>query len=174
LYLLPVDWKRRKFTLAASDFGKIDWGTLILFGAGLSLGSLMEKTGLAKALGQAAFDQLHSPDVWIVTGVAIVASIIFSEFSSNSATAAAMIPVVYALCKGANIDPLPPLMGVTFGASFGSSLPVSTPPNAIVYGSGLLPVRRMVWAGLGLDLLAAVVIFVVLRVAFALGWSPLV
>jgi sodium-dependent dicarboxylate transporter 2/3/5 len=65
-------------------------------------------------------------------------------------------------------------MGVTFGASFGSSLPVSTPPNAIVYGTGLTPIRRMIVGGFGLDVVAGVVIWVVLRLAWAgLHWSPL-
>ncbi len=67
-----------------------------------------------------------------------------------------------------------PLMGVTFAASFGAALPVSTPPNAIVYGSGLIPVRRMIVAGVGFDLACAVIIWCVLRVAAACGWSPLV
>jgi sodium-dependent dicarboxylate transporter 2/3/5 len=62
-------------------------------------------------------------------------------------------------------------MGVALGASFGSALPVSTPPNAIVYGSGLIPVRRMISAGIGVDIVSGVVIWTVLRIAFALGWS---
>jgi sodium-dependent dicarboxylate transporter 2/3/5 len=70
------------------------------------------------------------------------------------------------------VDALAPLMGVTFGASFGSALPVSTPPNAIVYGSGLLPARRMIFAGIGVDIACGIVIWVGLRVAVALGWSP--
>ena len=65
-------------------------------------------------------------------------------------------------------------MGVTLGASFGSALPVSTPPNAIVYGTGMAPVRRMIPAGLGLDVLAGVVIWAVLWFAREVaGWSPL-
>ena len=61
---------------------------------------------------------------------------------------------------------------MTLGASFGSALPVSTPPNAIVYSSGLVPIRRMIVAGVGLDLLAVASIWSVLRLAHALGWSP--
>jgi len=172
LFLLPVNWRRREFTLAAADFQKIDWGTVLLFGAGLSLGGLMFKTGLANAVGQQIFDLVGTRDVWLITALAITGAIIFSEFTGNTAAASALLPVVLAVCLRADIDPVPPLLGATFGASFGSALPVSTMPNAIVYGSGLLPVRRMVLAGLGLDVLAGVAVWCVLRVAFALGWTP--
>jgi sodium-dependent dicarboxylate transporter 2/3/5 len=172
LFLLPVDWRDRRFTLEASDLGKVDWGTILLFGAALALGSLMFKTGLAQSSGQAVFDRLGTRDVWALTAVAIVGGILLSEFTSNTATASTLIPVVLTICTPAGIDPVPPLLGVTFGASFGSALPVSTPPNAIVYSSGQVPVRRMIVAGLGLDLLAGVIIWAVLRLAYGLHWSP--
>ena len=72
------------------------------------------------------------------------------------------------------MDPVPPMLAVTFGASFGSALPVSTPPNAIVYGTGLTPVRRMIRAGLGLDVIAGIIVWGVHRLAFeVLHWAPL-
>jgi sodium-dependent dicarboxylate transporter 2/3/5 len=172
LFLLPIDWRRRKFSLEPADFARIDWGTVLLFGAGVSLGTLMFKTGLAGAMGQWAFETLGTHDLWAVTALAIAAGIVLSEFTSNMAAAAALLPVVFALCVEAGVEPGPPSIALTFAASFGSALPVSTPPNAIVYGSGLIPVRRMVAAGLGADLLCAVVIWCALRAAFALGWSP--
>jgi solute carrier family 13 (sodium-dependent dicarboxylate transporter), member 2/3/5 len=173
LFLLPVDWRQRRFTLLPEDWSLIDWGTLLLFGSGLCLGSLMFKTGLVQHLGQSIFDVMGTDNIWLITAAAIAGGILLSDFTSNAATAAALIPVVMAICRQADLDPIPPLMGVTFGASFGSVLPASTPPNAIVYGSGLLPARRMVGAGLGFDLAAGIVIWTVLRAAYALGWSPL-
>jgi solute carrier family 13 (sodium-dependent dicarboxylate transporter), member 2/3/5 len=173
LFLLPVDWRNRKFSLEADDLGQIDWGTLLLFGSGLSLGNLMFRTGLVRVIGQSAFDALGTHDIWLVTAIAIAGGIVLSEFTSNAATATALIPVVMAICREADIEPITPLMGVTFGASFGSALPVSTPPNAIVYGSGLVPVRRMILAGTGFDLACGIVIWSVLRVAHSLGWTPL-
>jgi len=173
LFLLPTSFRERKFTLEAKDFQQIDWGTLLLFGAALSLGTLMFRTGLAEAVGRSAFAEIGSRDVWVLTAVAIAAGVLLSEVTSNTATAAALLPVVHRLCVEAGVDPVPPLMGVTFGASFGSALPVSTPPNAIVYGTGLAPVRRMAGAGLGLDLLAGVTIWAVLRVAWEFfHWRP--
>jgi sodium-dependent dicarboxylate transporter 2/3/5 len=172
LFLLPTDWRKRKFSLELSDFSKVDWGTSLLFGAGLSLGNLMFRTGLAGAVGRTAFEWLGTSDVWAITALAIAGGIVLSEFTSNAATAATLIPVVLSICEKAGTDPVFPLMGVTFGASFGSALPVSTPPNAIVYGSGLIPVRRMIAAGAGLDVICGVIIWLVLRLAGAAGWGP--
>jgi sodium-dependent dicarboxylate transporter 2/3/5 len=172
LFLLPVDWHRRAFSLEPADFARIDWGTLMLFGSGMALGDLMVKSGLASAMAGGAFERLGTSDVWLVTALAIAGGIVLSEFTSNAAAATALIPVVLAICTEAQIDELPPLLGVTFAASFGSALPISTPPNAIVYGSGLIPPRRMMLAGVGFDAVAGVVVWLVLRAAFALGWSP--
>jgi sodium-dependent dicarboxylate transporter 2/3/5 len=172
LFLLPTDLRGRRFTLEADDFRQIDWGTVLLFGSALSLGGLMLRTGLAAAVGQAAVAGTGVGDVWVLTAAAIAVGILVSEVTSNAAAAAALLPVVHQLSVAAGMDPLPPLLGLTLGTSFGSALPVSTPPNAIVYGTGLVPVRRMAPAGLGLDLLAGVVIWVTLRLAWLVGWSP--
>jgi sodium-dependent dicarboxylate transporter 2/3/5 len=172
LYLTPVDWRRREFSLEPADFLRIDWGTVVLFGAGLSLGNLMSTTGLAEALGAGVLALFPGAGPWAVALVAIAAAILLSDLMSNTATAATLIPVVFSLCREGQIDPLPPVMGVTFGASFGCALPVSTPPNAIVYGSGLVPMRRMIAAGVVLDVLTVAVIWGVLRLAFLFGWSP--
>lgn len=173
LFLLPVSWRERRFSLAADDLARIDWGTLLLFGSGLCLGNLMVRTGLVHAIGRNAFDWLGTNDVWLITAAAIAGGILLSEFTSNAAAATALIPVVMAICTEAGVDKMPPLMGVTFAASFGSALPVSTPPNAIVYGSRLLPARRMMVAGVGFDVVCGVVIWCMLRAAYALGWTPL-
>ena len=172
LFLIPAS--PRRGTLQGEDLQKIDWGTLLLFGSGLSLGGLMFKTGLAGAVGNGVFEALGTRDVWVVTAVAVAGAIVLSQFTSNAAAASALIPVVNGLCVQAGIDAVPPLLAVTFGASFGSTLPVSTPPNAIVYGTGLVPVRRMVVAGTVLDLWCGVVIWFTLRIAYGmLGWSPM-
>lgn len=151
---------------------KVDWGTILLFGSGLSLGSLMFKTGLAQVVGEGIFNFLGTRDVWTITAVAIVGGIVLSEFTSNAATATTLIPVTLTICIQAGVNPIPPLMGVTLAASFGSALPVSTPPNAIIYSSGWIPVRRMIAAGIGLDIIAAVVVWIVLRIAATFNWSP--
>jgi sodium-dependent dicarboxylate transporter 2/3/5 len=172
LFLAPVNWSRRIGTLEPSDFMKVDWGTILLFGAGLSLGGLMFKTGLAKEVGDGIFDMLGTRSVWGITAIAVAGGIVLSEFTSNAATATTLIPVTLTICQQAEIDPILPLVGVTLGASFGSALPVSTPPNAIVYSSGLIPIRRMIVAGVGIDILSGIVIWLVLRAAGAFHWTP--
>lgn len=175
LYLLPVNWTRREFTLDRSDLAHVDWGTLLLFGAGFSLGNLMVATGLAKVVGNAMFQSLGTDDVWAITALAVAAGILLSEITSNAASVTTLIPVIWSLCDQAGLvgaDRLPPLFGVTFASSFGSALPVSTLPNAMVYSSGLIPMRRMIWAGVGLDVISGLAIWGVLRAAFALGWNP--
>lgn len=173
LFLLPLDRGFRRHTLELEDFSRVDWGSTLLFGSGLSLGSLMFQTGLAEAIGRFCFEVMGTKDVWSITGLAIVAGVILSEFTSNAATAATLIPVVWGLCKTAGVErPEIPLFGVTFAASFGSALPVSTPPNAMVYSSGLIPIQRMIRAGVAFDAWCVVVIWIVLRGAVAWGWTP--
>jgi sodium-dependent dicarboxylate transporter 2/3/5 len=172
MFLLPVDWRKREFTIDVRDLQKVDWGAILLFGAGLSLGQMMAKTGLASVVGTASVSMLGTTDLWTITAVAITAGIVLSEFTSNAAAVATLFPVILAIARAEQLDPWPPLLGLTFAASFGSALPVSTPPNAIVYGSGLIRMPRMIVAGLGLDIVCGIAIWVVLRVAFGLGWTP--
>ena len=174
LFLLPVDWRRRRFSLDASDFAKIDWSTLLLFGSGLALGDLMFKTGPGarhrpERLRRAG-DRRRVGDHGRGHRRRDPAERIHEQRHHRDRPDPGR---VVDLPGRATSSRPPPLMGVTFGASFGSALPVSTPPNAIVYGSGLVPSRRMILAGVGFDIACGVVIWSVLRVAYALGWTPL-
>ena len=164
LFVLPTDWRRGEFTLEWRQATGIDWGTIILFGGGLSLGRLMLDTKLADAFGTALVDLSGAQSVWALTAAAIVAGIVLSELSSNTASASMVIPVMIAIAGHIDVSPVPPALGAALGASFGFMLPVSTPPNAIVYGSGLVPLKEMVRAGLLFDLAGAAVIWVGLRV----------
>jgi sodium-dependent dicarboxylate transporter 2/3/5 len=164
LFVLPVDWRARRFTLSWEEAERIDWGTILLFGGGLALGDLMFKTGLSEAIGRGAVSWLGVEGLWAITGFAIAAAIVMSELTSNTASATMIIPVVIAIAQGAGVSPLPPALGACLGASFGFMLPVSTPPNAIVYGSGLVPIGRMIRAGVLLDLIGLFVIWGALRI----------
>ena len=96
-------------------------------------------------------------------------AVLVSETTSNTASANMVVPVVIAIGSAAGLDPLEPALGATFGASLGFMLPVSTPCNAIVYGSGYIPIGRMIRWGLALDLVGVVVIVTLVRLL-----SPLV
>ena len=164
LFVLPTDLARRKFTITWEEAAKIDWGTILLFGGGLSLGTLMFDTGVARALGEGITARTGASSLWTLTALCVAIGIFLSETTSNTASANMVIPVAIALAQAAGVSPLPPALGACLGASFGFMLPVSTPPNAIVYGSGLVPIPRMIRAGIVFDVIGFVIILAGLRV----------
>jgi sodium-dependent dicarboxylate transporter 2/3/5 len=168
LFVLPLDWGKRQFTISWRQAISIDWGTLLLFGGGLSLGNLMFTTGLAEHVGHGLLRLSGAESVWAITFAAIFIAIIASETTSNTAAANMVVPVVIALALAARVNPVPPALGAILGCSWGFMLPVSTPPNAIVYGSGMVPITKMIRAGLLFDLTGGLVIWVVLRLLLPL------
>jgi sodium-dependent dicarboxylate transporter 2/3/5 len=158
LFLLPVDFKRREFTLSWNEAKGIDWGTILLFGGGLALGDLMFSTGLAEWLGSGLAHQLQAHSTLGLVALFTAAAIFLSETTSNTASATMVVPVAIAVAQAAGVDPLAPALAASLGASMGFMLPVSTPPNAIVYGSGCVPLLKMVKFGVVLDLVAFAVI----------------
>ncbi|MDO8461963.1 MAG: DASS family sodium-coupled anion symporter [Deltaproteobacteria bacterium] len=163
LFILPTSLKEMKFTLSWEQATTIDWGTILLFGGGMSLGTLMFATGLAEHLGQTLIAWTHVNSLWPMTFFSIVIAVFLSETTSNTAAANMVVPVMIAMAQAAQINPIPPALGATLGASFGFMLPISTPPNAIAYSTGLIPIRLMVRYGIVLDLVGIVVIFTGLR-----------
>lgn len=163
LFVLPTNLRAGKFTLGWQDATTIDWGTILLFGGGLSLGGLMFQTGVAEALGRSLTQQTGIASLWGLTAAAVAIGIVLSETSSNTASANMVIPVIIALAQSAGVNPVPPALGACLGASYGFMLPVSTPPNAIVYSSGRVPIARMIRAGLLFDLCGFAVIVAGLR-----------
>lgn len=163
LFFLPG--KRGERAMNWEEAAKIDWGIILLFGGGLSLGSLMFSTGVAKALGESAAGYFGAGSgLWALTALAIAVGIVISETTSNTSSATMLCPVVIALAAAMNVNPTAPILGTCLGASMGFMLPVSTPPNAIVYGSGLVPLPAMLRAGLIFDVLGFIVIWCGLRV----------
>jgi sodium-dependent dicarboxylate transporter 2/3/5 len=137
---------------------------VLLYGGGFALGVLSFKTGLADAVGRGLTGLLPiggSSTVMLIA--ACLVAVIVSETTSNTASANMVVPVVIALAKGAGVDPLEPALGATFAASLGFMLPVSTPCNAIVYGSGYIPIGKMVKYGLLLDVVGVVVVVVMVK-----------
>ena len=163
LFILPVDWGKRQFTISWRQALDIDWGTLLLFGGGLSLGNLMFETGLAEHVGQGLLRMSGAGSMWTITFASIFIAIAASELTSNTAAANMVVPVVISLAMAAGVNPVPPALGAVFGCSWGFMLPVSTPPNAIVYGSGLVPITKMMRAGFLFDLAGGLTIWAVLR-----------
>ncbi|MEO0096383.1 MAG: DASS family sodium-coupled anion symporter, partial [candidate division WOR-3 bacterium] len=158
LFILPLDWKEKKGTITWKDAVGIDWGTILLFGGGLSLGSLMFSTGLAENIGKGILSLTGAKSLFAITAISVLLAIITSELTSNTASANMVIPIMISLATAAQVNPLIPALGACLGASYGFMLPVSTPPNAIIYGSGYVPITRMIRAGIIFDFLGFLII----------------
>jgi len=159
LFLMPINFKKAEFTLDWRQAVKIDWGTILLFGGGIALGKLAFSTGLAEHIGNGILKGTNVGSVGMITLMAILFGIVISETTSNTASATMVVPVAISVAQAAGVDPLAPALGACMGASFGFMLPVSTPPNAIVYGTGYVPITRMVRTGLIFDLVGSAVIW---------------
>ncbi|MGH9944490.1 MAG: SLC13 family permease [Pyrinomonadaceae bacterium] len=163
LFLLPGDAGTGSRAINWEEAVKIDWGVVLLYGGGFALGVLSFQTGLAEAVGRGLTNYLPiSGGLGLLFASTLVATLT-SEATSNTASANMVVPVVIAIARAAGADPLEPALGATMGASLGFMLPVSTPCNAIVYGSGYVPLARMIRYGLLLDVVGVVVIVAMVR-----------
>jgi solute carrier family 13 (sodium-dependent dicarboxylate transporter), member 2/3/5 len=158
LFLLPVDWRSRRFTLTWGEAVRIDWGVILLYGGGLALGELVFSSGLAEAVGRGLIAWLPSHTSFTLTVMFAAFAILSSEVTSNTASATLIVPIAIAVSQAAGIRPIEPALAATFGSSMGFVLPVSTAPNALVYSSGYVPITSMMRHGLALDLAAFLVI----------------
>ncbi len=156
LFVLPLSWPERRFTLNWNEAARIDWGTILLFGSGIAFGSLMSKTGLARKIGEGLSDALNVSSELTITILVVVIAVIISETTSNTASAAIVVPIGIFLAQAVGANPTVPGLAAVFGANYGFMLPVSTPPNAIVYSSGYLPITKMIKAGAVFDVIGAV------------------
>jgi sodium-dependent dicarboxylate transporter 2/3/5 len=160
LFLIPSGDPQDPLLLRWEQVEKLPWAILILFGGGLSLANAVSQTGLAAWIGDSLHLVATLPSAVLVMIVA--AMIIFlTELTSNVATTATFMPVVGAIAIEAGIDPIVLLVPVTLAASCAFMLPVATPPNAIVFGSGLLTIPKMVRAGIALNIIGIVLVSLV-------------
>jgi sodium-dependent dicarboxylate transporter 2/3/5 len=162
LFVLPTNFARHEFTLPWREAVRIDWWIVFLYGGGIALGTLAFKTGLAAAMGRGLTDLLGVHSAFGLLAFSTALAALLSETTSNTASANMVVPVVIAFARSAGIDPVLPAVGATMGASLGFMLPVSTPCNAIVYGSGRVPLTTMMRYGIALDVVGVVVVVVVL------------
>jgi sodium-dependent dicarboxylate transporter 2/3/5 len=165
LFLLPVSGTERS-TITWRQASQIDWGTLLLFGGGLALGTMTAATGLAEAVGRGITGFVPTDSV---AGLAIAGAlfgVVLSETMSNTAAANIAVPIVISIAMASGVDPVVPALSVVLATSVADALPVSTPPNAIVYASGKVPLLTMLRYGLVLDTTAVIVVPVMV---FVLG-----
>lgn len=154
LFLLPVNFKKREFTITLKSALEIDWAVLALYGGGIALGQMVFETKLADMLGQSVANWIPAAD-WGMVAVAAMIATLTSELTSNVASVNMITPLVIAM---AGAKALQPALAASMAATLGFMLPISTPTNAIVYSSGLIPLPRMMKYGILLDIIGFIII----------------
>ena len=165
LFIIPSGAQSDPVLLRWTYAERLPWGVLLLFGGGLTLASAVSRTGLAEWLG-ASLQLVGALPLAVVVIIAAALIIFLTELTSNTATTATFLPVVGAIAIESGFDPIVLTVPITFAASCAFMLPVATPPNAIVFGSGMLTIPKMARAGLLLNIIG---IFLVSLVALYLA-----
>ena len=168
LFILPVNWSRREFTLTWKDaVAGIEWGALVLFGGGLAMGGMMYKTGLSVWIGDGVVAMLGGePSMVLMTAVFCVMSLLLSELTSHTAATNMIGPLGITAAIAAGFSPIPVAVGIALSSSLGFIMPVSTPPNTIVYASGYVPITKMMKGGAFIDLIGITCITIPLVIYF--------
>ncbi|UCF71778.1 MAG: SLC13/DASS family transporter [candidate division WOR-3 bacterium] len=157
LFLLPVDIRRRTFVLNWEWALRIPWGIILLFGGGFALAAGFQASGLAQWIGE-SLSFLHGVPVIIMILIICLLLTFLTEVTSNTATATMMMPVLGALAVATGAHPFLLMIPATMSASCAFMLPVATPPNAIIFGSGYLRIPDMARVGFSLNIIGAIVI----------------
>ena len=164
LFLLPCSDTPARRAMTWRTATKIEWGTILLFAGGLALGKAAFDSGLGRIVGESVSQGLGASDVWAITALATVLGILISELASNTAAANVMVPVAISIAQGADVNPIPPALGAIIGSNLGFMLPISTPPNAIINSTGLVPGKVMMRKGLIFDIAGFLATMACLRI----------
>lgn len=157
LFCIPAGGDQKQAMVNWESATKLPWGVLLLYGGGLSLAAMMDQYGVSSYIGSLAIGMDGLPQLVIVASV-LVMMMLLSELTSNTATAATLIPIFAALAPALGLDPLWLIIPAGFGASCAFMLPVSTPPNAIIFSTERFTIGEMVRAGVWLNIAGAIVI----------------
>ncbi|ELZ81884.1 sodium dependent transporter [Haloferax elongans ATCC BAA-1513] len=165
-------------TMEWDELVEIDWGTILLFGGGISLADAFATTGATKWLAEAVFGSLTGAPIVLVVGAIVLLVIFLTEMTSNTATATIIVPVligigsIFAATLGLSEVSAAVFLSVSgaIAASFAFALPVATPPNAIVFGSGHLKQSHMMRAGTVLNIVMTGVLTVLIWMMFQYVW----
>ncbi len=155
LFAIPINLKKNIFVMDWHWASKIPWGILLLFGGGLSMASGFQETKLADWIGSQVGLLGNTTPIVMIAAVTVLI-IILTEMTSNTATAAMSMPILAAVAAGLGENPLLLLIPAAITSSCAFSMPVATPPNAIVFGSGYITIPQMVKSGLGLNFLGII------------------
>ncbi|MGB1950803.1 MAG: SLC13 family permease [Marinobacter sp.] len=157
VFLIPVNVKERVFVLDWETAQSIPWGVLLLFGGGLAMAGVISNSGLAEWIAESLSVAGHLPAIVMIVLVAGVI-IFLTEVTSNTATAAAFLPLLGALAISQELSPLLLTVPAAIAASCAFMMPVATPPNAIVFSSGHMKIQDMIRAGFALNIMGIIVV----------------
>lgn len=170
LFLLPSRSSEEPRILQWGDSKKIPWGVLVLFGGGLAIASGFVETGLSQWLGERllVLDGVH---IFLIVLIATALVLALTEFTSNAATATMIVPVMASLALALGIHPYALMVPAAIAANCTFMLPVGTPPNAIMFGTGKISIMDMVRVGLWLNLISLVLIVTATLVLLPMMWG---
>ena len=169
LFLLPSSKNKRRL-LDWEDTIKLPWGIILLFGGGMALALGFESSGLAVWIGQQMTSLSTMPLILIL--LILIASVNFlTEITSNLATTAMLLPVLVSLASAIGVHPYLLLLGATVAASCAFMLPVATPPNAVVFGSGYLKMEDMVRKGFWMNIISIILLTLIIYYILPLIWD---
>ena len=163
MFFVPVNIKKGEFIMHWESTVRLPWGIIILFGGGLTMAAGLESAGVIDDIAQWVSGSL-SPEPTILIISLTLLSIFLTEVMSNVALVTVLLPVIFRIATQTDVDPLILTIPVTFAASCAFMMPISTPPNAIVYSSGKITIAQMLRAGIWMNLVAALVIVVITMV----------
>jgi len=172
IFLLPTKKGDRRL-LTWQEATKLPWGILILFGGGMALAAGFKNSGLALWIGS-QMTLLEGVAILLLVLCLIAAVNFLTEITSNLATTAMLLPILYPMAKTINVHPFILMVSATVAASCAFMLPVATPPNAVVFGSGYLRIPDMVKAGIWMNILSIILLtlFVYFVLPFLWGFDP--
>jgi sodium-dependent dicarboxylate transporter 2/3/5 len=157
LFIIPVDWRSGVFTLNWKAAREIPWGILILFGGGIALGKGVSESGLAATIAGGMESFAGAPFILLILIGALIVTFL-TEITSNTAVATIFLPVLAATAVGLGMHPFALMIPATISASCAFMLPVATPPNAIVFSSGAIPMTGMIRTGIVLNLIGVLLV----------------
>ncbi len=160
MFIVPVDFGRGKFLMDWDDTLRLPWGILILFGGGMCLAKGMEKSGIIEVIGQYV---AQNSELGLLALIAIVTTIVLfmTELMSNVALVTIFIPVIIGVANGLGINPLYLVIPSTIASSCAFMMPISTPPNAIVFASGHIRIKDMMRAGILLNIVSIMILVLI-------------
>jgi sodium-dependent dicarboxylate transporter 2/3/5 len=169
LFVIPAG-NKKGFLMDWKTAEKLPWGILLLFGAGITIASAFQSSGLAEWFGN-RLTTLEFLPLWIMLLIIILLVNFFTEITSNVATASVLLPILGALAISLQVHPFGLMVGACMAASCAFMLPVATPPNAIVFSSGALSIQQMVKAGLWLNFISSLLLFLFIYFVMPYLWN---